>query len=231
MFRIKILKQENDVYSFMKKVFITGGTGYMGRRLIDRLLAKGFEVYALVRSESLNKLPDQCKPVIANAFNADSFVRQVPYGCTFVQLLGVPHPGPKKKNEFRSIDLASARASAEAAGKAGVAHFVYVSVAQTETNIMKDYQHCRALGEDAIRSTGIAATFIRPWYVVGPGHYWPLLFQPLFKLLEWIPSTSQKARELRLVTLKQMLNTLVYAVENPAAYGEHIVEIEAIRKM
>ena len=39
---------------------------------------------------------------------------------------------------------------------------------------MSDYQQCRALGEEAIKTTGVPATFIRPWYVVGPGHYWPL---------------------------------------------------------
>lgn len=215
----------------MEKVFITGGTGYMGRRLIDLLLSKGFEVHALVRKESVHKLPAQCTAVVADAFNVTGFVKAIPYGCTFVQLLGVAHPGPGKKNEFKLIDLASARASAEAAKKAGVAHFVYVSVAQTETNIMKDYQRCRALGEEAIKATAIPATFIRPWYVVGPGHYWPLFFQPMFKLLEWIPSTSQKAKALRLVSLKQMLNTICWAIENPATEGINIMEIDAIRNM
>ena len=63
------------------------------------------------------------------------------------------------------------------------------------------------------------------------GHYWPLLFQPLFTILEWIPSTSQKAKALRLVTLKQMLHTLFYAIENMPATGVRIIEIDDIRKM
>ena len=36
----------------MKQVFITGGTGYMGRRLIALLLEKGYAVKALVREGS-----------------------------------------------------------------------------------------------------------------------------------------------------------------------------------
>ena len=164
----------------MKQVFITGGTGYMGRRLIALLLEKGYAVKALVRKGSENKLPKGCSYVIGNPFNASTFSNDIPAGATFVQLLGVAHPGPKKKEQFRMIDLASAKASADAAKQAGVQHFVYVSVAQTPTSIMKDFQQCRAEGEAAIRATQIPATFIRPWYVVGPGHYWPLLFQPLF---------------------------------------------------
>jgi len=126
-------------------------------------------------------------------------------------------PSPKKKEQFKTIDLASAKASAGAAQKAGAKHFIYVSVAQIPTNIMKDYPQCRAEGENYIRTTQIPATFIRPWYVAGPGHYWPLLLTPLFKILEWVPSTSQKAKALRLVSLKQMLKALVYAAGHTPA--------------
>jgi len=215
----------------MKQVFITGGTGYIGRRLIALLLGKGHAVKALVRKGSENKLPKGCSHVTGNAFNASAFSNDIPEGATFVQLLGVAHPGPAKKEQFRTIDLASVKASAEAAKHAGVQHFVYVSVAQMPTRIMHDFQQCRAEGEAVIHATQIPATFIRPWYVVGPGHYWPLLFQPLFTILEWIPSTSQKAKALRLVTLKQMLHTLLYAIENMPATGVNIIEIDSIRKM
>ena len=98
----------------MKQVFITGGTGYMGRRLIALLLEKGYAVKALVRKGSQNKLPKGCSYVIGNPFNASTFSNDIPAGATFVQLLGVAHPGPKKKEQFRTIDLASAKASADA---------------------------------------------------------------------------------------------------------------------
>ena len=146
----------------------------------------------------------------------------------FVQLLGVPHPGPKKKDLFKSIDLESAKASAIAAKHAKTRHFVYVSVAQTPTKIMQDYQECRAAGESAIADEGLSTTFIRPWYVVGPGHYWPLFLLPLFKILEILPSTSQKATALRLVYLQQMLKALLFAIENPFE-GIRIIEIDQIR--
>ncbi|HLK28387.1 MAG TPA: NAD(P)H-binding protein [Puia sp.] len=213
----------------MQSIFITGGTGYIGTRLIKSLLERGYEVKALVRKGSENKLQKGAIPVIANAFDASTFQDEIPANAIFVQLLGVPHPGPKKKEFFKSIDLASALASGSAAKYAGVSHFIYVSVAQTNTKIMKDYQECRAAGEAAINESGLSATFIRPWYVIGPNHYWPLLFQPIFKILEFIPKTSQKAKALKLVYLKQMLNALTFAVENPAT-SIRIIEIDEIRK-
>ena len=215
----------------MKQIFITGGTGYMGLRLITFLLEKGYSVKALVRNGSQQKLPEGCHYVIANPFNAEGFAKDIPMGCIFVQLLGVAHPGPRKKEQFKTIDLASVKASAAAAKTAGVSHFIYVSVAQTPTSIMHEYQQCRAEGEAAIRATEIPATFIRPWYVAGPGHYWPLLLKPLFKILEWVPATTAKAKALRLVSIKQMLNTLLYAIENEPMAGVNVVEIETILRM
>ena len=80
---------------------------------------------------------------------------------------------------------------------------------------MADDQEARLQGEEAVLAIwAYVCTFIRPWYVVGPGHYWPLLFQPVFKLLEVIPSTSARAKALALVSLKQMLLTLRNAVIN-----------------
>ena len=213
----------------LKQVFITGGTGYLGRRLIPMLLQKGYAIKALARKGSEQKLPSECTPVINDPFDAKAFVRHVAPGSTFIQLLGVSHPGPSKKELFYKIDFASVSASVAAAAQAGCEHFVYVSVAQTPTTVMHDYQVCRAECEKMIRQTSLKATFIRPWYIIGPGHYWPLLFLPLSKILEIIPGTSKKAKALRLVYLSQMLNTLVYAVEHPPEQAR-IVEIEEIRK-
>src|SRR5258705_12894002 len=94
-----------------RNVFITGGTGYVGRALIPRLLERGHSVRALVRRGSEIRLPRGCAPVIGNALDAPSFAESVPPSDSFVQLVGVPHPSPAKAAEFQSIDLASARAS------------------------------------------------------------------------------------------------------------------------
>jgi len=214
----------------MKTIFVTGGTGYIGRRLINLLLAKNYTVKALVRKGSESKLPSGCQPIIADPFDPSTFKSAISHGDIFVQLLGVPHPGPKKKELFRTIDLASVKASVAAAEEAGVSHFVYISVAQTPTRIMRDYQQCRAEAEEEIMSSGLRATFIRPWYVVGPGHYWPLILQPVFKLLEILPPTSEKAKALRLIKLKQVLKTLVFAIKNPFP-GTRIIEVSDIRRV
>lgn len=212
----------------MKTVFITGGTGYIGTRLIGLLLQRGHRVIAFVRPGSERKVPEGAEIVTGNPFDPGSLIPAIPRDGTFVQLLGVPHPSPRKREQFYQIDLPSVRASAEAAGKSGVGHFVYVSVAREPTAIMKDYQAVRAEGERLIRETGLSYTFIRPWYVLGPGHWWPLLLWPVYKILEQIPATRQKARALGLVSIRQMLNALAQAIESPEKTSG-VLDVQAIR--
>jgi uncharacterized protein YbjT (DUF2867 family) len=207
-------------------VFVTGGTGYVGRPLITRLLERGHEVRALVRPGSEAKLPPGCQSVTGDALDASSYAGQIKPADTFVQLVGVAHPNPKKAAEFRSIDLVSGRGAIEAAGAAGV-HFVYVSVAHPAP-VMKAYIQVRSECEAMIRQSGMNATILRPWYVLGPGHRWPYLLLPMYKIMEWLPATRAGAIRLGLVTLEQMCQALVRAVETPTQ-GVRVAEVAQIR--
>ena len=91
-------------------VFITGGTGYVGRPLITLLLDRGHDVRALVRPGSEKKLPVGCQPVFGNALDGNSYAGQIKPADTFVQLVGVAHPSPSKAAEFRSLIWLLARA-------------------------------------------------------------------------------------------------------------------------
>ncbi len=198
-----------------RHVFITGGTGYIGRPLIRELLARGHSVRALVRPGSTGKLPMGAEEVVGDALDAASFAALIPPADTLVHLVGTPHPSPLKARQFREVDLASARAAVAAVEHATVRHFIYLSVAHPAP-VMKAFVAARMEGEALVRASGLAATILRPWYVLGPGHRWPYLLVPVYRVMEALPATREGARRLGLVTLEQMVAALVWAVENPA---------------
>src|ERR1043165_271384 len=122
----------------------------MGSRLIALLLGRGHTVRALTRKGSEARLPAGCTPVTGDALDQESFQDQIQPSDTFVQLVGVAHPGPGKEEKFKAIDLVSVRASVGAAISARIEHFVYVSVAQPAP-VMKPYIAVRAEGEALLR--------------------------------------------------------------------------------
>lgn len=208
------------------EVFVTGGTGYIGRPLIAELLRRRHRVRALVRPGSEGRLPPGVEPVFGNALDAASFESAVAPADTLVHLVGTPSPNPSKAPEFERVDLRSIEASVRAARSGRVKHLVYVSVAQPAP-VMQAYIAVRQEGERLIRESGLSATILRPWYVLGPGHRWPGLLIPVYGILRLIPVTRPGAIRLGLVTLPQMIGTLVAAVENPAD-GVRVLEVPEI---
>lgn len=176
-------------------VFVTGGTGYMGSRLIPELAARGHSVLALVRPQSRHKLPPKCEAVIGEALDKGTFINEAKRADTFVQLIGVPHPSPAKGEQFRSIDLVAARAGIAAAEGAGISHFIYVSVARPAP-VMKEYQAVRAEAEALLRDSRMNATVLQPWYVLGPGHWWPLLLLPGYWICNYCRQRAQEPDDL-----------------------------------
>jgi len=211
-------------------VFVTGGTGYIGRALITALVARGHAVTALVRPGSMNRVPTGATSISGDPLDAATFEHCLRRDATLVHLVGTRHPGPSKANEFERIDLVSIKASVDAARRAGIAQLVYVSVAQPAP-VMRAYVAARAAGEAAIAGAKLTATILRPWYVIGPGHRWPILLKPLYWIWELLPPTRDTARRLGLLTLEQMVAALVRAIEEPPPIGTiRIVDVPAIRE-
>jgi uncharacterized protein YbjT (DUF2867 family) len=211
-------------------IMVTGGTGYIGQHLIPALVARGHRVRVFTRQESVHRVPAGAEPVIGDALDAESVAAALKADDSIIHLVGTPHPSPAKAEQFKQVDLVSIRATVAAAKKVAIYDLVYISVAQPAP-IMRAYLWVRALGEAMIREAGLTATIIRPWYVLGPGHWWPKALVPFYKLAEVIPATRASAARLGLVTIEQMVTAIISAVENPPARGrQRIVDVPGIRQ-
>lgn len=193
---------------------------------MPELLRRAHAVRLLVRQGSESRVPAGAEVVLGDALREDTFAGAIAPADTLVHLVGTPNPGPAKAEQFRTVDLVSIGAAVAAARRAGVRHLVYVSVAQPAP-VMRAYIAVRQEGEALVRASGLAATIVRPWYVLGPGHRWPVVLVPLYAVMRRIPATRERAERLGLVTLAQMVATLALSVEHPPD-GIRIVDVPQI---
>jgi nucleoside-diphosphate-sugar epimerase len=209
-------------------VFIAGATGYLGTRLAEQLHAAGLSVTGLCRPNSIQKLPSGVKAAPGNALDPSTFRDAVPEQAIFVHLVGAAHPAPWKKAQFHAIDLKSLQASLQAATERNVSRFVFVSVAHPAP-IMHDYIEVRMECERLIRASGLRHAILRPWYVLGPGHRWPVILKPFYALAKRMEKHRRTAERLGLVTVKEMVGALREAVTTNVP-GNLVLEVPGIRE-
>ena len=209
-------------------VLLTGGTGYIGRRLIPELVTRGHSVRAIVRAGSEGKVPPCAEVVVGDVRSRESVAPHVARDGVVVHLVGTPHPSPSKAAEFEALDYVAAHECIAAAKTSGARHFVYVSVAHPAP-VMRAYIGVRMRVEGELRDSGVPSTILRPWYVLGPGHRWPYALIPMYWLLGALPSTRESARRLGLVTIANMLATLVWAVDT-ARHESRELNVPDIRR-
>jgi uncharacterized protein YbjT (DUF2867 family) len=174
-------------------------------------------------------VPAGALAVAGDALDGGSYTAAVRPGDTIVHLVGTPHPSPSKAAEFQRVDLPSFRAAIAAAVAQRAAHLVYVSVAHPAP-VMAAYIAVRAEGEALIAAANLTATIVRPWYVLGPGHRWPLALLPIYATARWVPSLRDGAERLGLVTIDQMVAALADAVDAPPDDGtRRVITVRQIR--
>lgn len=210
-------------------VFVTGGTGYMGSRLIQSLVSSGSHVRALARPGSERKVAAGAMAVIGNVMSRTSIAAVLPNDAVVVHLVGTPHPSPAKAAQFEAVDFVAARECIAAATAARTRHFVYVSVAHPAP-VMHAYIGVRQRVEALLRESGMPHTVLRPWYVLGPGHRWPYALLPVYWMLGKFPATRDGAARLGLVTLDQMVTALTWSVTT-AGTQSRILNVPDIRRV
>jgi uncharacterized protein YbjT (DUF2867 family) len=160
------------------KVFLTGATGFVGKHMLERLLAEGHAVRAAVRG-----LPGQNSRLVAHTQHLgrkDDFrwvhgdivegtrLDEGMQGCdAVIHLVGIIVE--KGTNTFERVHHLGTRNVVEAAKRAGIKRFVQMSALGVRANGVAPYQTTKWKGEEEVRQSGIPFCILRPSLIFGEG--------------------------------------------------------------
>jgi uncharacterized protein YbjT (DUF2867 family) len=148
-------------------VLVTGATGYVGRRLVPRLVAAGLEVRALARSPESAALPEGVEVVRGDLTDPASLGPASEGMATVVNLAAVTADRKPPPGGYEAVHADGVAALARAAREAGVARIVHMSGIDTMTGDPGPYLLSRRLGEEAVRESGVPWTMLRPSIMFG----------------------------------------------------------------
>lgn len=158
----------------MESLFVTGGSGFVGRNLFRHLdFTRYHEVFSLSRSGKAPLLPvpvpRNLRVLAADLADPDAY-RSFLSGCGTVLHLAAA-TGKAKPAEYYRVNAAGTKTLLAACEKAGVRNFLFVSSIAVKFPEKKYYHYALAKeqGEHAVRSGCSRYTILRPTIIVGKG--------------------------------------------------------------
>ena len=168
-------------------VFLTGATGFIGRHVLDALIAAGYPTRVLVRPERTGEpLPAGCVPVVGDLRHPGALVPHLD-GCRYlVHVAALYTFGPRERGDVWATNVIGTSGLLEAARVAGVERAVVTSSSATvgparcgrpateddRADVgdgLSAYHGSKVAQERAALAAQLPTTVVLPTMPVGPG--------------------------------------------------------------
>lgn len=206
----------------MTTIFVTGATGYIGGRLVPRLLARGYRVRCLSRSaEKLRSRPwadDSRVEVVSGGVEDPEVLADAMAGCAAAYYL--VHSMLAAGEGYAERDRALADGFGRAAAAAGLDRIVYLGGLGETGDDLSEHLRSRREVEGALAAGGVPVTVLRAAMIIGSGS---ASFEILRYLVERLPvmvTPRWVSTPCQPIAVANVLEYLVACLEVPETAGE-----------
>ncbi len=163
-------------------ILVTGATGYIGGRLVPRLIEKGYIVRCMARDAS--RLEGRWKDVEVVDGDVHKYDSIIPALKNIDVVYYLIHSMSAGEHEFADKDMKAAENFASKAKQAGVKRIIYLGGLGSEEQDLSPHLKSRQQTGDKLREYGVPVTEFRAGMIVGSGS---LSFEMMRYLTERVP--------------------------------------------
>ena len=210
------------------RVFVTGGSGFVGTAVIDELLERGYGVNALAHRKEVRA--GRVRSVKGDLFDSKALDEGI-RGCdAVIHLVGIIFENRSKGVSFERVHHEGTKGVVDATLRNGVRRYVHMSALGVRADAVSEYHKSKYRAEQYVRASGLDWTIFRPSMIHGPGGElmqmeadWarrrkaPFLFMPYFGA----GATGRGgAGMIQPVYVRDVARAFVDALEKPGTAGE-----------
>ena len=158
----------------VKKVMVTGATGFVGRAVVRELLRRGITPVCLVRTprklyaQHPGSQPDGLIAVRGTLDDSVALEQAAASADAVIHLVGIIIGRRLKGQTFRRVHVDGTRSVVNAAKAAGIRRFVYMSALGTGPGATTAYHRTKWVAEESVRGSGLDWTILQPSLIHGP---------------------------------------------------------------
>jgi len=207
-----------------RRITVFGGSGFLGRYVVERLADRGVVVQVAVRDPEAAKhlktlgQVSQVTPVACDIKDEATVRRLVAGSDAVINLVGIL--AERKKQTFGALHVDAADAVARAAADAGCTALVHVSAIGASETALSEYSRSKAAGEAAVRGAFPAATIIRPSVIFGQEDGFFNLFGGMARMLPALPLFGGGKTRFQPVYVADVADAIVAALYEDDAAGQ-----------
>ncbi|MFW2331950.1 MAG: NAD(P)H-binding protein, partial [Nitrospinota bacterium] len=171
------------------KVFLIGGTGFVGSYLLKELVANNFEVTMLVRAGSLQKLKIEHNIKIVNGdiFSKDILIQHLKGADLVINLVGIIREQQSSGITFERLHYDGVINLLDACKMANVKKIIHMSANGASLEGVSNYQVSKMKAEIAIKESGLDWTIFRPSVIFGDSNKKMEFSYELAKVIQMVP--------------------------------------------
>lgn len=203
------------------KVLVTGGTGFVGTHLVNRLLQRGHAVAVLARhpEKTRNRFNRPVELAPGDVLEPSSLASAVAGRDAVVHLVGIIHEAGEQT--FDRMHREATENVIEAMRASGVRRLLHMSAMGTSEDSPSAYGRTKAAGEKAVRSSGLDWTLVRPSIIFGPGDGFVSLLAPIVRNNPgFIPVIGPGTTRFQPVSIYDVTRVYADALEKPETRGK-----------
>ncbi len=205
-------------------ITVIGGSGFVGRHLVQRLAKTGAQIRLGVRNvEAAKRLKPlgnvgQIVPMGVDIGRGIGLEAAVAGADVVINLVGILAPGGGNAS-FEAIQAEGAGRVAEAAKAAGVARFIQMSALGANAESKSRYAQTKAAGELAVQAVYPDAVIFRPSIIFGPEDGFFNRFAAMAQMAPALPLIGGGETKFQPVFVGDVAEAIVSVVHDPAITG------------
>jgi uncharacterized protein YbjT (DUF2867 family) len=200
------------------KIFISGGTGFVGGHLTRELLNRGHELRLLVHRRGPTVAG--VEQIEGDVTRLESF-EQAALGCgAVINLVGIIREFPARGVTFERLHVQATANMLAAAKQGGVARYLQMSALGTRPDAVSGYHKTKFRAEELVRASGLEWSIMRPSLIYGPQDAFINMLAKQLRLAPFMPVIGNGRYRLQPIHADDVARCFALALELPETIGQ-----------